>query len=398
MKSVRLVKADTRWRVLAAAPAAVVTLGVLVLPFWARPVSPAERSRLAALTAMEVLEAEEPDPRRAMVVVRTAVAADAPENRLRDAELLDGIGLLAIDRGEATAAGKWRRDADHCLERALMETGMVALPDVARRAYLGMRVSGEWARVADVVPVVETADGAFVSGWLQVMGGKGREALKILEPYVKESPRHALLAAVAAHTVQETAERDRMAAVALGGKPELGPLERAGALALVGRYGEAFGAAKGVGGELEPVRSTAIAEIVERWLRSGTFPEPGSAEVMEVLEAAMRAAPDSPYFAAAVVKLPAPAEPVEGGAFPQFLGVVELLRSGAPEAEIEERLGKVVEGWPEAGRAVARVAAVMGKGGVKLAVPAAVEVNRRRAFMATGPVDPLWALLWQRSQ
>jgi hypothetical protein len=25
------------------------------------------------------------------------------------------------------------------------------------------------------------------------------------------------------------------------------------------------------------------------------------------------------------------------------------------------------------------------------------ETNRRRTFMAMGPVDPLWALLWQRS-
>jgi hypothetical protein len=172
MKSVRLVKEDRRWRVLLAVPAAVVTLGVLVLPFWARPMSPEERSRRAALTATEVLEGEEPDLRRAMVVVRTAVAADAPANRLRDAELLDGVGLLASERGEAPAAVKWRRDADHCLERALEETGMVALPDAARRAYLGMRVSGEWGLLAEAVPVVDTAEGEFVSGWLQVMGGK----------------------------------------------------------------------------------------------------------------------------------------------------------------------------------------------------------------------------------
>lgn len=398
MKSVRLVKADTRWRVLAAVPAVVVTLGVMVLPFWARPVSPGERSRLAALMAASMLEEEEPDPRRAMVVVRTAVAVDAPANRLRDAELLDGVGLLAIERGEASLAGKWRGDADRCLERALTETGMAALPDAARRAYLGMRVSGDWGRIAEAVPVVETADGAFVSGWLRVMGGKGGEALKMLEPYVKESPRHAVLCAVAAHAVQETEVRDRMAALALGGKPELGVLERAGALALVGRYEEAFGAAKGAGVEMEPVRSAAIAEIVERWLRSGMFPDPGSAGAQEVLETAMRAAPDSPYFAAVVVKLPAPAEPVAGGVFPQFLGVVELLRSGAAEGEIEERLGKLVEGWPEAGRAVARVAAVMGKRDGKDVEAVSGEKSRRRTFMEMGPVDPLWALLWGRSQ
>jgi hypothetical protein len=395
MKSVRLVKEDRRWRVLLAVPAAVVTLGVLVLPFWARPMSPEERSRRAALTATEVLEGEEPDLRRAMVVVRTAVAADAPANRLRDAELLDGVGLLASERGEAPAAVKWRRDADHCLERALEETGMVALPDAARRAYLGMRVSGEWALLAEAVPVVDTAEGEFVSGWLQVMGGKAGGALKMLEPRAEESPRHALLAAVAAHAVQETEVRDRMAAVALAGKPELGPLERAGAAALVGRFEEAFGVAAGAGVETEPVRSAAIAEIVERWLRSGTFPAPASKEARDVLETGLRAAPDSPYLAAVVVKLPVPAEPVVGGVFQQFLGVVELVRSGAPEAEIEERLGKVAAQWPEAGRAAARAAAAMGKRVGKGLV--AGETNRRRTFMAMGPVDPLWALLWRRS-
>jgi hypothetical protein len=89
------------------------------------------------------------------------------------------------------------------------------------------------------------------------------------------------------------------------------------------------------------------------------------------------------------------AEPVGGGVFQQFLGVVELVRSGAPEAEIEERLGKVAAQWPEAGRAAARAAAAMGKRVGKGLV--AGETNRRRTFMAMGPVDPLWALLWQRS-
>lgn len=387
-----------RWRALAAVPAGVVTLAVLLLPFWARPVGPAERAGLAARTAREVLMSEAPEPRRAMVVVRTAVATDAPENRLRDAGLLDGVGLLAIERGEAGAAGKWRRDADHSLGQALLETGMGALPDAARRAYLGMRLPAEWAQLADAVPRVETADGVFVRGWLQVMGGKAGEALKMLEPWAKESPRQALLGAVAAHAVQETEKRDWMAAEALSGKPELGPLERAGAAALMGRYEEAFGAAKGAGVETEPVRSTAIAEIVERWLRSGTFPAPGSAEAQVVLETALRAAPDSPYLASVVLKLPVPAEPVAEAAFPQFLAVVDLLRRGAGEAEIAERLGKAREGWPEAGRAVARVATVMGKRGVKSLPPVEVEANRRLVFMEMGPVDPLWALLWRRSQ
>jgi hypothetical protein len=112
----------------------------------------------------------------------------------------------------------------------------------------------------------------------------------------------------------------------------------------------------------------------------------------------LRAAPDSPYFAAVVVKLPAPAEPVVGGMFSQFLGVVELLRSGAPEGEIEERMGMVAGQWPEARRAAARVAAVMGNRARKDLEVVIGEKSRRRTFMEMGPVDPLWALLWGRSQ
>jgi hypothetical protein len=398
MKSVRIESPRLWLRVLLAAPAGVVTVAVLLLPMWARPVTSVERANLAARTAAEVLVSGDPEPRRTMVVVRTAVAPEAPGDRLRDAGLLDGVGLLAIEKGEAGAAVKWRRDADHCLGLALGESGMEALRDVARRAYLGMRTPAEWARMAEGVAVGGEGDELFVGAWVQLMGGKAEAALKVLEPGAGASPRQALLAAVAAHAVQKTEVRDRMARAALDGQPALGALERAGAEILLGRYEEAFAAAEGAGAEAEPVRSSAIAEIAERWLRSGTFYAPASVEAHKVLEAALRAAPDSPYLASVVLKLPAPGEPVGEAAFPRFLSAVQAMREGAGEAVVAERLAAAVAKWPDAAKAAARVAAVTGKRGVKVAMAAVDPALRRRTFMEMGPVDPLWALLWRRSQ
>lgn len=398
-------------RILLAAPSALVALSVASLPL-VLPDSSAEfEATVRPDSAAAFLLSPDPDYRAAMIHARMASPGTNPANLGREARTLETLALLAAEFQLRDDSARWHRDGVTRFKRFASQpaAGIIpAAPSLAPWALFGRLSKDEWREIA-VARALHSQDDPLTTAWLTTVSGDAKAALPKLRELAPSSHQAALLAAIAAHSLQETALRDQLLTQLLSesASPPASDTEKAAAHYLAGNLPLAWEAALRAPESEEPIRSAALAEIGSRRLLSGEFSAADDSTAKSILATALRADPSRPSLAVAAARLAFEGPPVTPATGPTealdlLLAALQAAqRTDAPQTA--DLMQRTVALWPEALLCVNRLAAgIPGDSPLRPAIDLVFSSSKRPSFTAlrrrtleTDQVPPASALLWQ---